>query len=134
MQDIPCTYRISVKAIIKDSEGRVLLGREKDGNWELPGGGLEHGENPKEGLIREVAEETGYTVDSMSDQPVTFWTVNKDVGSPIKWFAFVAYEVKVSGAFKPSFDTNDEMEEMRYVNNEEAKTLKLHDNTKPYFL
>lgn len=134
MQDTPCTYRISVKAIIKDEEGRVLLGREKDGFWELPGGGLEHGENPKEGLAREVSEETGYLVDWMSDQPIAFWTINKEVGSPtLKWFAFVAYEVKVSGEFKPSHDTNDEVEEIRYVSPEEVGALKLHDNTKPYF-
>ncbi len=134
MQGVPCTYRISVKAVIKDDAGRVLLGREKDGSWELPGGGLEHGENPKEALAREIAEETGYAVDWMSDQPVAFWTINKDVGSPtLKWFAFVAYGAKVSGEFRPSFGTNDEVEEIRYVSPAEAKTLKLHDNTEPYF-
>ncbi len=135
MQDTPCTYRISVKAIIKDDSGRTLLGREKDGAWELPGGGLEHGENPNEALAREVAEETGLTVEWMSDQPVAFWTINKEVGSPtLKWFAFAAYEVKVSGEFNPDHETNDEIEEIRYVSREEAKTLQLHDNTKPYFL
>jgi 8-oxo-dGTP diphosphatase len=134
MQDTPCTYRISVKAIIKDKSNRILLGREKDGSWELPGGGLEHGEAPKEALAREIAEETGFNVDWMSDQPVAFWTINKEVGSPtLKWFAFVAYEVKVSGEFKPSYDTNDEVEEIRYVSQEEALALKLHDNTRPYF-
>ena len=39
MNDIPCTYRISVKAIVKDAEARILLLRKKDGSWELPGGG-----------------------------------------------------------------------------------------------
>lgn len=135
MQDTPCTYRISVKAIIKDKEGRILLGREKDAPWELPGGGLEHGESLKEGLTRELAEETGYSIEWMSDQPVAFWTVNKEVGSPtLKWFAFVAYEVKVSGEFIPDRDTNDEVEEVGYVSREEAEVLTLHDNTKPYFL
>jgi len=134
MQDIPCTYRISVKAVVKDDAGNVLLGREKDGSWELPGGGLEHGENAKEALARESAEETGFTVEWISNQPVAFWTINKEVGLPtLKWFAFVAYEAKVSGTFKPSSGTNDEVEEIRYVSRQEAKMLKLHDNTKPYF-
>jgi len=134
MHDAPCTYRISVKAIIKDDSGRVLLGREKDGAWELPGGGLEHGENPKEALAREVAEETGFSVEWTSNEPAAFWTINKEVGSPtLKWFAFVAYEVKVSGEFKPAHDTNDEIEEIRYVSLEEAKSLQIHENTKPYF-
>lgn len=112
----------------------MLLGREADGAWELPGGGLEHDEDPKQALAREITEETGFSVEWISDKPAAFWAINKEVGSPtLKWFAFVAYEVKVSGEFKPSHDTNDEIEEIRYVSREEAKSLQLHDNTKPYF-
>lgn len=29
------------------------------GRWTLPGGGLRHGEDPAEGVLRELAEETG---------------------------------------------------------------------------
>jgi 8-oxo-dGTP diphosphatase len=135
MQDVPCAYRISVKAIIKDDAGNVLLGREKDGSWELPGGGVEHGEVPKEALAREIAEETGFTVDWISDQPVAFWTIGMEAAFPkgLQWFGFVAYEARISGEFKPSHDTNDEVEELRYVSKEEARAIKLHDNTKPYF-
>lgn len=133
MENTPCTYRISVKAAIKDDNGRILLLREKDGSWELPGGGLEHGENIQEGLAREIAEETGFTVEWMSDQPEAFWTIRKEVGSPtLKWFAFVAYAAKVSGEFRPD-PTSDEAQEARYFTREEAKELQLHDNTKPYF-
>jgi 8-oxo-dGTP diphosphatase len=133
MDDIPCTYRISVKASIKDAAGHVLLLQEKNGSWELPGGGLEHGENPREALSREIQEETGLTVEWMSDQPETFWTIRKEVGSPIlKWFAFVVYEAKVSGSFRPD-PTSDEAQDAKYFSKEEARTLKLHGNTAPYF-
>src|SRR5215217_6618248 len=30
--------------------------------WTLPGGGIEHAEDPYDAVVREVAEETGYTV------------------------------------------------------------------------
>lgn len=33
------------------------------GRWNLPGGGLDLGESPLEGVVREVAEETGQVVD-----------------------------------------------------------------------
>jgi 8-oxo-dGTP diphosphatase len=133
MDNTPCTYRISVKAIIKDGNDRVLLLREKDGSWEFPGGGLEHGENPRTGLTREVSEETSLIVEWMSEQPVAFWTIRKEVGSPtLKWFGFVAYGAKVSGSFRPD-TASDEAQEARYFSIDEAKSLNLHDNTKPYF-
>ncbi len=133
MDTIPCTYRISVKASIKDDAGRVLLLQEKDGSWELPGGGLEHGENPRQALSREIVEETGLKVEWMSDQPEAFWTIHKEVGSPtLKWFAFVVYEAKVSGNFRPD-PTGDEAQDAQYFSQDEAKALNLHANTKPYF-
>lgn len=47
--------------------GRVLLVRAAPhltvaGQWFLPGGGLDHGEDPVDGLRREFEEETGLTV------------------------------------------------------------------------
>jgi 8-oxo-dGTP diphosphatase len=47
-------------------DGQVLLARWlNDGNpaWTLPGGGMEHGEDPYDTVLREVAEETGYRVE-----------------------------------------------------------------------
>jgi 8-oxo-dGTP diphosphatase len=43
-------------------DGHVLLSRFADGRWTLPGGGVDFGEDPYDGVIREVAEETGYAV------------------------------------------------------------------------
>lgn len=44
--------------------GRILLARFIGGAtplWTLPGGGLDHGEDPVDGALRELTEETGYT-------------------------------------------------------------------------
>lgn len=134
MQDVPCTYRISVKAVIRDDEKRIFLIRESDGRWELPGGGLEHGEDPRVALAREIMEEIGCTAEWVAERPETFWTINKDVGAGnMKWFAFVAYEARISGTFDPALHANDEAQEARYFSPVEARTLSLHDNTIPYF-
>lgn len=59
--------RVAVYGICEDRDGRVLLVRAAPwlsvgGEWFLPGGGLDHGEDPVGGLRREFAEETGLTV------------------------------------------------------------------------
>lgn len=52
-------FNIGVFAIVKDEKDRVLLCLRNDYNvWNLPGGGLEAGEAPWQGVIREVKEET----------------------------------------------------------------------------
>jgi ADP-ribose pyrophosphatase YjhB (NUDIX family) len=134
MDSAPCTYRISIKAIITDNDGNVLLLKDKNGEWELPGGGLEHGENIQDALAREISEETNMTLAWMNEQPQKFWTIQKDVGSPtLKWFAFVAYEAKVSGELRTN-SKSDEAQEAKYFSHEQAILLDLHDNTKPYFI
>jgi 8-oxo-dGTP diphosphatase len=57
--------RISARAVIVSND-RVLLVRYRDraGDWYvLPGGGQQKGETLQECLVREVAEETGLTID-----------------------------------------------------------------------
>jgi len=47
-------------AAVIDAEGRILLIRRADnGKWAMPGGALEVGETPAEGVVREALEETG---------------------------------------------------------------------------
>lgn len=51
-------YRISIKALIRDKHGQVLVVKETGRNWwDLPGGGMDHGEDIKSAIARELAEE-----------------------------------------------------------------------------
>lgn len=57
-------HSVSVAAAILDEQGRFLAIRRSDnGHWEPPGGVLELEESIEQGLIREVAEETGFSVE-----------------------------------------------------------------------
>ena len=57
-------YSVSVAGVVIDEAGRVLVIQRRDnGAWEAPGGILEPGETFEEGVIREVREETGITVE-----------------------------------------------------------------------
>jgi len=55
--------RLGCSAAIFDERGRILLTRRADnGQWCLPGGGMEPGESAAEACAREVLEETGLRV------------------------------------------------------------------------
>ena len=57
--------RVGAYALAVDDSGRVLLCRVAPSItpgevWTLPGGGLDFGESPEVGVLRELAEESGY--------------------------------------------------------------------------
>ncbi|WP_410811926.1 NUDIX hydrolase [Micromonospora sp. 067-2] len=59
--------RIAAYAVCADSEGRFLLVRASErsgtpGTWSLPGGAVDHGEDPNHTVVRETATETGLSV------------------------------------------------------------------------
>ena len=62
----PRRQRIAAYALLsRDDE--VLLTRMSErtripGRWTLPGGGIDHGEDPREAVVREVYEETGLRI------------------------------------------------------------------------
>jgi len=59
--------RVAAYAVLT-RDGQVLLTRMSartriEGRWTLPGGGIEHGEEPRDALRREVYEETGLRIE-----------------------------------------------------------------------
>ncbi len=59
----PMLATVSQKAVLFDPEGRLLVLREADGDWEFPGGRIDRGEAAMPALHRELDEETGLSVD-----------------------------------------------------------------------
>jgi len=54
-------YRISLKALIYNDAGQILVVKEIDRTyWDLPGGGMDFGETIESSLKRELLEEVGY--------------------------------------------------------------------------
>lgn len=70
-------FRIAVRGFVTDPEGNILMlkrskpARGEMGFWELPGGGLDHGEAPQEALVREILEETG--ICATVKEPLLVW-------------------------------------------------------------
>ena len=58
---LDCLYRISLKALIYNDAGQILVVKEIDRTyWDLPGGGMDFGETIELSLKRELYEEVGY--------------------------------------------------------------------------
>lgn len=60
--------RLAAYAVIIDEHDRILLtwyngGEHSPACWSMPGGGVEFDESLQQAVVREVLEETGYTVE-----------------------------------------------------------------------
>lgn len=116
-------YRVSVKGIVIDDNGRILLSREDNGMWEMLGGGLDHNEDPIDCLKREIHEETGLVVTDISERPLYFITsprANADT-----FIANVIYEIKLKDY---DFTPSDECQELRFFSTEEMHEVDLFPN------
>jgi len=93
--------RIGAYGVCTDDQGRVLLARigpagQEPGRWQLPGGGIEHGEHPADAVRREFLEETGLTVTSSSLRQVSADLLLTEEGELLKHTDRVIYDVTVA--------------------------------------
>lgn len=86
-------YRVSVKALVKNDQRQVLVVKENQDTWSLPGGGLDHGEDPEKGLLRELKEELG--IDEATVKGI-LTTKAFYLESRFAWLLWIVYEVEVA--------------------------------------
>ncbi|RJL32193.1 NUDIX domain-containing protein [Bailinhaonella thermotolerans] len=113
-------------AVVVDGQGRVLLHRRRDsGLWALPGGVMDVGETIAEAVAREVAEETGISVEIVrligiySDPR---HVIAYDDGEVRQQFNICFLARPVGGTLRPG----DEASEVRWLRPEETAALDMH--------
>lgn len=101
-------YRISAGAVVFNPQGQVLIGKRNSGKagigghvWQFPQGGIDRGEKPFDGAVRELYEETSIISVSLigkskdwiyydfPDEALGIALKGKYRGQKQKWFAFL---------------------------------------------
>ena len=84
MTDESPRHSVSVAGVVIDEDGHALIIQRRDNaHWEPPGGVLERDESITDGLLREVKEETGLTV-----EPTALTGIYKNMRRGIIAFVF----------------------------------------------
>jgi 8-oxo-dGTP pyrophosphatase MutT (NUDIX family) len=137
--------RLGCSAAIFDEQGRILLTRRADnGQWCLPGGGIDSGESAAEACLREVWEETGLHVRvkrlvgvySHSDQLAVYADGNK------AQIVALHFEVEIIGGelglsnetIDFGYFTLDEIEELEMLGRHKERIIDTVANQKEAFI
>lgn len=124
-KDFPDSFfRVSIKGICV-ADDKVLLEREGaslGGGWELPGGGLDYDEDMRIGLMREIEEETGLKIKSVSEKPVYIWTTRIENWRGLDWYytLCLGYRIEFESMV---FQSTEECQELRFFSKEELIRL-----------
>lgn len=116
-------YRISIKGMVKNDEGEVLVVKESGRDyWDLPGGGMDHGEDFQVAIAREMHEEV------LLQGEFSYRIIDAD--EPVYLESHDFWQVRLIFEIIPqhhSFDTGADSDEIRFVH---PDTLK--DSTNEY--
>jgi 8-oxo-dGTP diphosphatase len=108
-------YRVVAKALITDTEGKILVVKEKQDFWSLPGGGLEHGESAKDCLEREIQEEIG--INNIQVDELVYST-NAYLDRRDLWMTWIVYKVRLPSS---DFILGDGVTDAQYIDVEDIE-------------
>lgn len=116
-------FGISIKAVVINNDGKILICKAENGIWDLPGGRMQEGEDIKDCLKREVREELGVDCELLDNRPLFVWQGLSDAGEPKVAIGFKTKLMSLN--FKPS----DENIENRFFGKNDFDGIKLQNST-----
>ena len=108
-------YRVVAKALITNDEGKILVVKENQDFWSLPGGGLEHGETAAECLTREIQEEIGINAPRIGNiaYSTSVYLDQRDI-----WMTWIVYNAEIDSS---DFVFGDGVTDAKYIAIEELQ-------------
>jgi ADP-ribose pyrophosphatase YjhB (NUDIX family) len=112
-------YRISIKGVVINEAKEVLFVKESGRDWwDLPGGGMDHGEDIKSAIAREMREEVNLTGD------FDYQIIHVDDPSLLQHSKIL--QVRLVFLIKPEimdFSPSDDGDEVAFISLEKLKEI-----------
>mgnify|MGYP005749229363 FL=1 len=116
-----CIHRLVSKVIIKNDQNEILMAKVMRGHfkglWTLPGGYMDHDEEPSEGCVRETFEELGIEITLNKNAPVITQQIFNDEGVS---FVSFTYQATWNGTVEDMNLLTEEIADARWFTFEEA--------------
>jgi ADP-ribose pyrophosphatase YjhB (NUDIX family) len=102
------TPKVDVRGVVFQSDTILLVKEVADGGWTLPGGWADVNESPKESVVREIREESGYET-----KPLKLLAIyDRSKHAHVPAFPFHVYKLfilcdLIGGASTTSVETSD---------------------------
>jgi 8-oxo-dGTP pyrophosphatase MutT (NUDIX family) len=119
------SYHVTIKGLVFDGAGRVLLVREATGGWDLPGGRIEHGETFHEALRRECREEMALECEILDESPHWAWTARDRDGL---WKVVLCFRVRFETL---AFTASDECVAIDFFDAQSFSDIPVVPQTRP---
>lgn len=112
-------FQVAVKGLVFDKEERLLLMKSQNGEWDLPGGRINYGENFVEALQRECLEEVGVECKVVDENPKFVFMGRNTLGA---WRINICFLIELNIAM---FTISDENTEYNFFNKNELSEINI---------
>ena len=109
-------YRVVAKALITNEDGKILVVKEKQDFWSLPGGGLEHGETAEQCIKREAMEEIGIEDVQVGE---IIYSTNVYLDQRDIWMTWIVYKATTETS---TFVMGDGVTDAQYIDIEDIRS------------
>jgi 8-oxo-dGTP diphosphatase len=127
-------FNIGLKALVKCGNEILIIKTSARGDWEVPGGRIDEGENHEQVLAREIFEETGMKL-NLENKKLRYVNIDtyEDYAASHSGckLCLIFYEVEIES--KPEVKLSHEHVDYKWITKEEIVSFKIHKQLRHAF-